>query len=243
MYVVLQAMIHSHIYRDLFLYIYTYALTKAPFFVVRVGLPPLPPPSPPSALRTRSSYFDKFTYWKFGSVGESGLEPTTHPPFRDLWNLSKQTCRLFSQTDNSRRTRLVVASNYDLDAPINAGAPHMYFRFFWLSLWSVSVYIYKYIYMVTPPPKNHIFKKTTIKPMKNQYIPAIQNRFISMRLQSSLSDWFSIAKQALEPQATFISDLIHFQLRSNQIMSSWAPGWIHIKFDELSIKNQSNNEL
>ena len=80
---------------------------------------------------------------------------------------------------------------------------------------------YKYIYIWSHThQKDYMFMKTCIKPMKNQYIPAIENRFISMGLQSSLSDWFSIAKQALEPQATFISDLIHFQLRSNQIMSS-----------------------
>jgi hypothetical protein len=45
------------------------------------------------------------------------------------------------------------------------------------------------------------------------------------------------------PQAGFIFNLMNFQLRINQIMSLRAPGWNHIKFDQFSIKNQSNNEL
>ena len=40
-----------------------------------------------------------------------------------------------------------------------------------------------------------------------------------------------------------VSNLINFQWRLNQIMSFRAPEWIHMRFDKLSIKNQSSDEL
>ena len=36
-----------------------------------------------------------------------------------------------------------------------------------------------------------------------------------------------------------LSNLIIFQFRINQLMSSEASGWTHIKFDEFSIVNQT----
>ena len=36
---------------------------------------------------------------------------------------------------------------------------------------------------------------------------------------------------------------INFQLSINQIMSSRAPNWIHMKYHQFSIENQKNNEL
>ena len=46
-----------------------------------------------------------------------------------------------------------------------------------------------------------------------------------------------------ELQAGFILDVRNVQLRVNQIMSSRALSWIHIKFDESSDGNLSNSEL
>ena len=46
----------------------------------------------------------------------------------------------------------------------------------------------------------------------------------------------------MELQTGFILDFINCQLRLNQMMSSRASAWIHVQFDECSLKNQSSNE-
>ena len=55
--------------------------------------------------------------------------------------------------------------------------------------------------------------------------------------QESIKEW------PQELQARFIWNLIIFQLRLDEEMASSAPDWIHIKFDDFSIKNKIRNGL
>ena len=109
-------MIYTHIYIYIYLYIYIYKHIQIYIYIyisiciyiciyegtVLFGLvsPPLPTPLSPPALRTRPSHlhqnFELFAYLKFRRV--EVWARTNHPPpqFRDLWHLSKITCRLIS---------------------------------------------------------------------------------------------------------------------------------------------------
>ena len=75
----------------------------------------------------------------------------------------------------------------------------------------------------------------------------LKNGLKSPRLDSYEIWWLfnqeSTKKSPQELQARFIWNLIIFQLTINCRMASKAPDWIHIKFNDVSIKNQVKNGL
>ena len=66
---------------------------------------------------------------------------------------------------------------------------------------------------------------------------------VALNFLQRLSGVATKTRQFVDSQAGSMSNLIISQLRSNQIMSSRALGWIHIKFDYFSNKNQPHNDL
>ena len=86
--------------------------------------------------------------------------------------------------------------------------------------------------------------------MKFDFFPILnqlKNSLKSSRLDS-YEIWSFLILETIKEwpqqlQAGFVWNVSIFQLRINQRTGSRAPGWIHMKFDYLSIQNQLKNSL